>query len=112
MYTIDQTFKGKTGEALRVIELNETHIHLAVFESEFVMAGEIEKFSQLEVEEIDMKEYKRRVCAMKVFQDEKEPESKFEDYLIFFDQLKGYSDEMIDTMFNNYGGFSDYTSDT
>jgi len=108
MYEVNQTFKGKTGEAFRVVSVDEKQIHLSVFESDFVMGGDIDKFEKLGVVPIDEKEYKTRVCAMIIFQNERKNESKYEDYLIFYDQIKDEPQGFIDEMFNLNGGYRDY----
>ena len=105
-------YVGKTGEAVRVIEINDTIISACVFESRFVMKGPIENFAKLEMTQIQEPEYKARVVAMRIFQSQKTNESVFNDYLTFYDQFKDKDEEFINKEFEHYGGFNDYGTES
>jgi hypothetical protein len=115
---VGKMYVSSTGEAFRVIEVADGQIHLSTFESDFVLNGEIDNFTGLMqasgMVEIQEKEYKLRVVAMRAFQDMKGdkdyPYKK--SYLGQYDEMKGFmSNDSIDSFFELGGGFRDYSKE-
>ena len=105
-------YVGKSGEAVRIIEMDESQVYACVFESRFVMKGPIENFAKLEMTQIQEPEYKARVVAMHIFQLQKTNQSVFNDYLTFYEQLKDKDEEFINKEFEYFGGFNDYETES
>lgn len=98
----------KTFEACRCLFINADRVYLTLFETDFIMAGPMKNFQKFGMMPIDEAEYKIRVLAMRMFQNEKKNGSKYDDYLNFYNDLRGSGQDFINSGFNIYGGYSEF----
>lgn len=110
----DKKFVAQTGEAFRVIKIDDKNIHLSTFEGDYVLNGPIENFKGLAestgMKEISDHEYKLRVVAMRMFQDMKNdkdyPYKK--SYVGQYEEIKDWESKPVEGFFEAGGGYRVY----